>query len=119
VRLHTNEGVIDAKMKAGWITDYRSGSSAVDSVVPKKGNQAYNSIIMLHDLAYSGWLTKGMADELLKQGMLLSGLASWRVKLASLAVGLFGGLGYYYLTDTMPEPYKDNRALESLKWGAK
>lgn len=119
VRLHTSEGVIDAKMNAGWITDYRSGSSAVDSVVPKKGNQAYNSIIMLHDLAYSGHLTKNLADELLRQGMILSGLASWRANLAFMAVQAFGRGGYYYLTDTMPEPYTDNRALESLKWGAK
>lgn len=119
VRLHTNEGIIDAKMKTGWITDYRSGSSAVDIVVPKKGNQAYNSIILVHDLAYSGHLTKNMADDLLCQGMILAGVASWRAKLAYMAVQAFGNGGYYHLTDTMPEPYTDNRALESLKWGDK
>lgn len=119
VRLHTSEGVIDAKMKTGWVTDYRSGSSAVDIVVPKKGNQAYNSILCLHDLAYSGHLTKNLADELLRQGMILSGLAPWRARLAYMAVQAFGRGGYYYLCDTMPEPYTDNRALESLKWGAK
>lgn len=119
VRLHTSEGVIDAKMKTGWVTDYRSGSSAVDVVVPKKGNQAYNSIIMIHDLAYSGHLTKNLADELLRQGMILAGIASWRARLAFMAVQAFGRGGYYYLTDDMPEPYTDNRALESLKWGAK
>lgn len=119
VRLHTNEGFIDAKMKTGWITDYRSGSGAVDIVVPKKGNEAYNAIIMLHDLAYSGHLTKDLADELLRQGMILSGVSSWRARLAYIAVQAFGDGGYYYLTDDMPEPYTDNRALESLKWGAK
>lgn len=119
VRLHTNEGVIDAKMKTRWITDYRSGSRAVDIVVPKKGNQAYNSIILVHDLAYSGHLTKNMADDLLRQGMILAGVASWRAKLAYMAVQAFGDGSYYYLTDDMPEPYTDNRALESLKWGAK
>ena len=119
VRLHTSEGVIEASMKAGWITDFRSGSGAVDAIVPKTGNDHYNAIVLCHDLFYSGWLTRGLADSLLDQGMRLAGIASWRVKLATLAVGLFGGIGYYYLTAPMKDPYQHNRSFEAIKWGAK
>lgn len=118
VKLHTSCGTLTAKMLTGWITDLRSGSSFCDIVVPKKGNDIYTAIIIFHDFCYSGHLSKSIADSMLEQGMILSGIAPWRASLAHKAVSWFGSSGYYDLTDVMPQPYTSNRQFEKkLLWG--
>jgi len=113
---HTDCGVYHFETDAGWITDLRSGSSWIDSIVPKSGNEIYNAVIKFHDAMYSGWVPKSIADEILRQGMILAGLAEWRANLAYNAVSMFGSSGYYFLDDEMPEPYTANRNFEHLQY---
>lgn len=116
VQLVTDEGTLCYTMRAGWITDFRSGSSAVDIIVPKRGNDRYTASVLCHDMAYSGWITKDLADELLYQGMVLSGQSKWRAGLAYKAVQWFGEESYYSMVSPMPRPYTLNRNLESFEW---
>jgi hypothetical protein len=115
----TDEGNLHFNMSAGWVTDLRSGSRILDTVVPKYGNKAYDATILLHDMSYSGWVSKDVADELLYQGMILSGISKIRAKLAWQAVHTFGNGGYYSLDDAMPEPYTNNRSFEKFTWSLK
>jgi len=116
VKLVTDEGTITCSMKAGWITDFRSGSSAVDCIVPKRGNDRYTASVLCHDLMYSGWLSKDLADELLYQGMVLSGQSKWRAGLAFKAVQWFGEDSWYSMVSPLPHPYELNRNVEHLEW---
>ena len=118
VDLVTDEGTLSYCMYSGWITDLRSGSSVIDVIVPKKGNKLYDASILCHDFNYSGHVTKNIADDLLRQGMIMSGLSSWRARLAYIAVQAFGNGGYYNIDDAMPEPYSNNRCFEKFTWEA-
>lgn len=113
---HTDCGVYHLELDAGWITDLRSGSSWVDIIVPKSGNEIYNAVIKFHDAMYSGHCPKSIADEILRQGMIIAGIAEWRANLAYEAVSLFGTSGYYFLDDDMPSPYTANRDFEVLHY---
>lgn len=115
----TDIGTFKLRLKAGWITDYRSGSSLIDCIVPKKGNKLFNCSVLCHDCAYSGHIPKDEADELLRQGMILSGLAEWRANMAYTAVQAFGGSAYYDLETPLKTPYTDNREKEYLELEAK
>lgn len=119
VNFYTDVGVYKFRMEAGWITDYRSGSSWCDIIVPKVGNSKYCGTVLAHDMSYSGHLSKAEADELLYQGMILSGVSKWRAWLAFQAVSKFGGSAYYGITDHMPFPYEKNRDLEKFTWSDK
>ena len=113
-KFHTTDGVWYLKLLPGWITDKRSGSDVINWLVPKDGNPEYRAAVFAHDTAYSGWMSKLLADRLfIKQGMHLSGEVSQPVAdLAYTAVKLFGKS--YGLDDPLPAPYELNRKYESL-----
>lgn len=115
----TDEGTFHLDLKAGWITDWRSGSRALDIVAPKFGNGIYECLVFAHDTAYSGWVSKALADEVfVHQGFEFSGeCGHTRAQLSYNAVRLFGSA--YYMEDVMPKPYTDNRQYESLTLEAK
>ena len=114
-KFHTSEGVWHLSLLPGWITDKRSGSDAINWLVPKDGNPEYRAAVFAHDTAYSGWMSQALADHLfIRQGMHLSGEVSQPVaNLAYTAVKLFGKS--YSMDDTLPPPYELNRKYESLK----
>jgi hypothetical protein len=107
--------IVRVALRAGWITDKRSGSRAVDIVAPKTGNYLYQWCWASHDASFSGWLTQPFADELfVHQGFHFSGACSKReADLAYWAVRNFGEA--YDMADTMPPPYTANRQYESIK----
>jgi len=116
IKFETNLGNFKLRLSKGWITDKRSGSSAVDLIIPKwSKNIIYCSTIAFHDAGYSGYLPKEEVDELFYQGLLLSGISKWRAKLAWSAVSAFGNGGYYDFDDKMPKPYTYNRSFESFE----
>ena len=114
-KFHTTDGVWHLNLAPGWITDKRSGSDCINWVVPKDGNPEYRASVFAHDTAYSGWMSKPLADHLfIRQGMHLSGEVSQPVaNLAYTAVKLFGKS--YSMDDALPPPYELNRKYESLK----
>lgn len=119
IDLHTNEGILKYRMDKGWITDYRSGSSAVDIVVPKIGNWKYTAVVLCHDMGYSGWVSKDVADELLYQGMVMSGISKIRAGMAYYAVKIAGNGAYYNMDMELKPPYQYNREKEKFSWSDK
>ena len=115
VVLYTDEGILQGDMSIGWVTDLRSGTNAINWFVPKKGNAKYNGIILFHDLSWSGWISRALSNELLCQGIILSGE---RVEhIANIVKVTVDHIGHYYeLDDVLPAPYTNNRLLESLQW---
>lgn len=115
--LHTNEGDIRAGLLKGWVTDKRSGSDAINWFVPKwEGPRSpYSAIVAFHDFSWSGWLSRALSDELLRQGMVLSGIVSSpRAAVVKITVDHFGH--YYDLSEKLPGVYADNREKEHLSW---
>ena len=113
-RFYTSEGVYDLTLLPGWITDKRSGSNAINWLVPKDGNEEYNACIFAHDTAYSGFISKALADAIfIQQGMTVSKEVSEFIsELAYVAVTAVGKA--YSLNDEMPDPYTNNRTFEKL-----
>ena len=63
----------------------------------------------------SGWVSRPLSNELLRQGIILSGTRGERVaNIVKLTVDHVGH--YYNLEDALPEPYTVNRQLESFHW---
>lgn len=119
VELITDEGMLVCNMFPGWVTDYRSGCSIIDPIIPWKGNNTYNAAVMAHDFMYSGWVSKEIADDLLCQGMKLSGeIGSIRASLVHFALDKFGNDHYYDLDKPLKEPYANNRNFEKFSWTA-
>ena len=119
IRLETNQGNIILHGEKGWITDKRSGSSAVDGFIPKwKGPQSmYSRIIAAHDIMWSGWITRALSDELLRQGIILSGVAGpVKAGIVKFAVDHFGH--YYELEEPLTGIYAGNRQKELVYWEA-
>lgn len=115
--LHTNEGDISAALYKGWVTDKRSGSDAINVFVPKWEGplSSYSAIVAFHDFSWSGWISRALSDELLRQGMILSGIVSERrAAVVKFVVDHFGH--YYYLSEKLPGVYEDNRQKEKLTW---
>lgn len=111
----TDEGVIELRLKSGWITDLRSGCDAINMIAPKWGNPIYTATVLLHDCSWSGWLSRKLSNELLRQGMVLSGeVSKFMANLVYHAVQNFGT--YYSMDDELPEPYTNNRVLEDIRW---
>jgi hypothetical protein len=115
IRVITTEGTIVATLRKGWVTDFRSGSSIIDAFIPWKGSDEYNAGVLFHDMCYSGWLSRGLADEILYQ-VCVPEIGKFRSKCMYQAVHSFGSSHYFNLTDAMPNPYSLNRQKESLRW---
>ena len=103
------------KCQKGHVSDRRSGSSAIDKFLPKFGNPIYNAFIYLHDVSYSGYLKRLLADLILCEGWKTSGEDSTEANVGYGFVRMFGWMGYYKATDKLKPPYQDNRALEHLQ----
>ena len=117
VELVTDEGLLICDMLTGWVTDYRSGCSVIDPIIPWKGCDEYNAVVLAHDFLYSGWTSKKFADDILYQGMKLSGeIGSIRANLVHFTLDKFGAAHYYDLNMPLPSPYEANRHHEKFKW---
>ena len=116
----TDDGTWKLRNKPAWLTDLRSGSSCIDCIIPKMGNPVYVAGILLHDTAFSGKMSFDLANEMLRQCMILSGeVGPFRAGLAKKAVCMFGRSHYFGVDDELPEPYTINRLFEELKLEAK
>ena len=113
VNFVTDEGIYKLYLKAGWITDLRSGSDAINCIVPKWGNELYVATVLFHDACWSGNLSRELSNDFLRQGMVLSGeVGTLRASLAYYAVSKFGR--YYNMDEELPEPYMINRMFEKI-----
>jgi len=102
VSVCTNEGKLTYNMYAGFPTNMRSGSHLIDFIIPKfTKNNKYNLALLCHDFAYTqskfqyGILSRKLADELLRQMVVLSGeLGEFRAGIMYRALRIGGGYAY-------------------------
>jgi len=102
VEVFTNEGTLVYTMEPGFPTNMRSGSHCIDWLIPKfTGNNKYNLAILCHDFAYTknrdggNYLSRELADELLRQMVIMSGeLGTFRAGIMHKALRLGGGAAY-------------------------
>jgi hypothetical protein len=101
-KVYTSEGVLHYAMKPGFPTNMRSGSHAIDWLIPKfTGNNRYNLAILCHDFAYTKLpsgenpISRELADELLRQMVIISGeLGSIRAGIMHKALRIGGASAY-------------------------
>jgi hypothetical protein len=118
----TDEGCMSFHAQPGFVTDMRSGSDAINKVIPKfTGNKIYDAAILVHDMNYTvlpgdeHLVSKAVADDLLYQMALLSGeIGKLKATAMKLAVQLAGDSAYY---EPDQPPYDGNGALINLLWG--
>lgn len=111
----TDEGIWRLHNRKDWLTDLRSGCDAINSIVPKWGTPTYTAGILMHDTAFSGWMSFELANDLLAQCMLLSkDVGRCRAWLTKTALNQFGYSHYSQMDMPLQPPYEGNRALESL-----
>jgi hypothetical protein len=79
------------------------------------GNDIYTASVLLHDTAFSGWMSFNLANEMLYQGMILSGeVGKCKAMITKKSVEWFGSSHYYDINKALPKPYIVNRIFESL-----
>jgi len=101
--VNTDIGILRYFISPGFLTDMRSGSHAIDRIIPKfTKNNKYNLAILTHDVNYTKNETGGhfiedreKCDEMLRQMALASGeIGSIRAAIMYRAVRLFGNSAY-------------------------
>jgi len=122
VEVNTNEGNLCYYMKPGFITNMRSGSHAIDWLIPKfTSNNRYNLALLCHDFAYTKNKFGGhyiedrkLADELLRQMCILSGeLGSIRAAIMYRALRIGGGSAF---EEDNTGPYKGVENYMNFLW---
>ena len=110
---HTDEGVYLSTVLPGFVTDLRSGCCLINPFVPKWGNAEYTWDVVSHDIAYHGYLSFELANDLyLRQGMHISQqISKRRAAFSASMVDSFGRSHYSDMADELPEPYTHNRPL--------
>jgi len=102
VEVFTNEGKLCYTMDMGFPTNMRSGSHLIDFIIPKfTANNKYNLALLCHDFAYTKLpdgtnpISRELADELLRQMVILSGeLGAFRAWLMHKALRIGGSSAY-------------------------
>jgi len=98
----TKDGVLKFTMQAGFPTNMRSGSHAIDFIIPKfNENNFYNLAILVHDFNYTRnkdgghYLSRLLSDKLLREMAKVSGtLNAVKRALMYRALRLFGNSAY-------------------------
>jgi len=124
VSVYTSEGVLVYNMKPGFPTNMRSGSHLIDFIIPKfTRNNKYNLAILCHDFAYtklpdgSNPISRKLADEILRQMVILSGELGWfRAAIMYGALRIGGGSAY---SCENKGDYADAGNYMSFEWRAK
>lgn len=103
IEVSTNEGNLCYYMQPGFPTNMRSGSHAIDWLIPKfTGNNKYNLALLCHDFSYTRNKLGGhyienrqLVDEILRQMVILSGeLGSVRAAIMYRALRIGGNSAF-------------------------
>lgn len=102
IEVYTDEGVFIFHAKKYAVTNYRSGGPLVDSFIDQIGDEAVAPWWVIHDLCYTPCaalgmehpLSRKMADELLRAGLIYAGMSKWKAQVVYTAVRWFGESAY-------------------------
>lgn len=94
IDLITDEGIYSYCIMPGFITNGRSGPGIVDGFAPHFGDSEMLIAWILHDAAYYELLSKELADDILKQMLMLAGMSWVKANIVKKSVQWFGGDAY-------------------------
>ena len=94
IDVHTDEGVLKYTIKPGFVSDGRSGPEFIDPFVPHIGNNKTLDCWIIHDMNYYGFISKDLADDILKQMLKIANLGELKSDLVWCAVQMFGESSY-------------------------
>lgn len=87
VRIYTDNGVLDYKIKLGYYTDFRSGGKIVDFILPWMSTPLYTLAVLIHDINYSNHcLSFDLSNDLFSHMLRYSGLGKFKTKIALFGV---------------------------------
>lgn len=109
ISVQTKYGTLLYKLRCGYRTDFRSGSSFINPVIPKIGNQKIALCWVIHDINYHGFISRSWADELLRDMLIEAGMPDWKANATYASVRMFGGSHYNHLEDNQGTIYNANR----------
>lgn len=102
VTIFTDEGILDFFIRAGFVTNFRSGGVAVDPFVDQVGDEDKALWYLIHDLIYTPCadlsmehpLSRKLGDRLLRGGLVYSKMPKWKATAVYCSVRLFGDWAY-------------------------
>lgn len=102
VTIYTDEGILDFFIRAGFVTNFRSGGVAVDPFVDQVGDEDKALWYLIHDLIYTPCaaldmehpLSRKLGDQLLREGLIYSKMPKWKATAVYCSVRLFGDWAY-------------------------
>lgn len=114
------EGVYRFIIKSGFMTNFRSGGLLVDFFIDQIGDEQKALWYLLHDAIYTPCAALGMehplarktGDELLKAGLIFSGMSKLKAGLVYRSVRLFGHTAYW----KDDEHTQSNSKLFNFEW---
>lgn len=113
------EGTLIYTILPGYITDFRSGPSIVNPFIPKIGDMDLALAWMIHDVNYHGFLSKELADKLLREMLENAGIGKFKRNAVYFAVKDFANGHYNTLDEDQGPIYNHNKSLVKLQWFAK
>ena len=102
VTILTDEGLLEFDIRKGFDTNFRSGGVAVDPFVDQIGDEGKSLWYLIHDLIYTPCaaldmehpLSRKLGDQLLRAGLVYSGMSKWKANAVYWSVRLFGDWAY-------------------------
>lgn len=103
IEVTTEEGVYIFTFKSGFMTNFRSGGVLVDFFIDQIGDEKKALWYLVHDAIYTPCAALGMehplarktGDELLKAGLIFSGMSEFKAGLVYRSVRMFGRSAYW------------------------
>lgn len=109
-------GTLVYEIMAGYMTDFRSGPSIVNPLIPKIGDIKLALAWLIHDVNYHGFLSKKLADRLLLEMLEHAGMGAVKRNAVYYAVKFFAGSHYNTLEEDQGDIYNRNKTLVRLQW---
>lgn len=120
IEVTTGEGVYKFMFNHGFMTNFRSGGVLVDLFIDQIGDEKKALWYLVHDAIYTPCAALGMehplarktGDELLKAGLIFSGMSKFEAGLVYRSVRMFGHSAYW----KDDEHTQSNSRLFNFEW---
>ena len=121
IEIDTDEGTFRYVLSKGLCTDFRSGSSIVDYLVPWCDNIFWLVLWVIHDVNFYGFLSFKRSNEMLKAMFEYFKLSKNIERLTLAGIKVFGKKSYTDINewDSMKPKYKSNLPYIHFECNAK
>ena len=109
-------GTLVYQIRPSYVTDFRSGPSIVNPLIPKIGDIKLALAWLIHDVNYHGFTSKKLADRLLLEMLKHAGLGTVKSHAVYYAVKFFAGSHYNRLDEDQGYIYNRNKGLVKFQW---